>query len=422
MACEAPYKITDGVKGMCRKCDACRAEFKRMWIGRLMAEHASAVEMWFTTFTYAGGYENAEAYVLQRKHLNILFQKLRNHGYKFKPLSVGEYGGEGERAHWHILFYWYTEPPKVNMGEFMWWNYETATTSGSYWPHGKVQLEYPRSASAASAYCLKYLDKPLEKRGKFSFGKRPAIGERYLLEFAERKARAGVMLFPRKQPIYQIPGNIKDKGPTAGQHYDYWLDTKSVVFARMIERYAKTWRETRPGKLIPACRYLMQWAEGLTYDEREELELCPIRQAVSLAEKAVRGADIGPGRIMVVGPGQEAHHTDDVRVALVHCLLTGAMEWHYYEDDFRGEGHLIWRKSLKVGPPGEQSLDWYAQNLPSVAPDLPLGIGLINPAPWGSWSPTAISRRQSRPSQRLGTSPRREMVGKEQPPQWDKSG
>lgn len=245
--------------GVCRKCDDCRKAWRRKWIGRLMAEHHDSLATWFVTLTYGGGYENAAAYRTNRKDTERFFARVRKR-HRFKPVTVSEFGGQRGRAHFHLIMFWKSPPPVVPMDRRFNWE---------MWPHGWSQCEYPRSVNAAMGYCLGYLEKNPDQHGEFSFGKRPAVGEGYLLRYAEERAERGAALFPRNKPIYQIPGNVKDKGPTAGQLYDYWLDRSSVLFERMVHAWLMRRAVVAPDRVPVMDRVVREWIEEQRLSSRE---------------------------------------------------------------------------------------------------------------------------------------------------------
>lgn len=307
-----------------------------------MAEHASSETTWFVTLTYGGGYDNPQAYVLDRSHIREFMQSLRRRGHIIKPVAVGEFGTERNRAHWHLLIFWKNEPPDVPMGRRFTWTYARADGSeGEHWPYGWVQCEIPRSNQACMGYVLSYLDKKPGSRGEFSFGKRPAVGEAYMVEFAREKARQGLALFPRG-PVYQVEGNLKDRGPTAGRPYDYWVDTQSAIFERMIAAYLETWAEVRPGQIPPPDKFVTQYCEGASALERVE-KPDVVRQRISILEHAIANRLDRGGRL-------EIYSTDEENVYVYRDPETGLTEVRQYNEvdgsDPIAERHILWRKSV----------------------------------------------------------------------------
>lgn len=337
MACLNPYSPEPEKKLMCRKCVECRKTWRRQWIGRLMAQHYQSSATWFVTLTYGGGYSNGDAYQLDHEHLKKFYSSLRRRGLKFKPVAVGEYGSERGRAHWHVIIFWEVPAPNnVQMDKRIDWTFKDKRgKTRSHWGHGYVQCELPRSIQGTMSYVLQYLDKAEGQRGEFSFGKRPAVGENYLIEFARDRAKAGTALFPRGMPIYQVPGNVKDKGKTAGQLYDYWLDTQSVVLQRMLVAYVTEWFAIRPGEKMPWDKWVTGWAENLNHAEREDLKPDGVRQRLSVEALVIR-------KKLAKNAGVEFYSTNAPDVVCAESVTTGESELRHYDE----EGILRWRESV----------------------------------------------------------------------------
>lgn len=333
MDCRKPYKPEEDFCFKCRKCDACRKMWKRQWLGRLMAEHASSRSAWFVTLTYGGGYENESAYQLDSQHLDSFYRSLRNLGYRFKPVAVGEYGGQFGRAHWHVILFWITHPPIVEMDKRIHWTHPGKRSVRTIWPHGYAKCEYPRSKQACVSYVLDYLEKPAEKRGKFSFGKNPAVGQRYLLEFAQRKADMGMSLFPTGKPIYQVDGNYKNRGDTAGQLYDYWLDTQSSIYRKMIDVYVERWLDKRPEQKIPYCKHIDAIVSDKNGMERQELKIDRDKVQLQVVWNKLRLKRYKGGVHKVA-----FYDTDDSTVSVVRHLNSGAAALV----EFTHEGSIVW--------------------------------------------------------------------------------
>lgn len=386
----------EGKRFMCRKCEACRARWRSMWTGRLMAEHASASATWFVTLTYGGGYENPEAYSLDKAHLDEFYHRLRRRGFRFRPVGTGEFGGQLGRAHWHLILFFYGRVPEVPMDQRFMWNWtDKRGIERQIWQYGWAQCEYPKSPQATVAYVLKYLDKPPEDRGEFSFGKRPAVGETYLREFARKRGEAGLMLFPKRMPVYQVEGNVKDKGDTAGQLYDYWLDSQSVLLPSMISEYVRAFRHRWTTRLIPPCQFVTQWAEGLNGEERQELgPVDRVRQHFSVLDR-LHGLGLPSGKLVQVHTGL------DKDCAVLECKRTGAMEARWYSE----EGEVEWRDVVASGRKDHAGVLRLlrAGELGPSARALAVNSGLPGKRPRsGFWRPRDISTRQNAPQHELG--------------------
>lgn len=390
MACTNAYVPEAGKRYMCRKCEHCRKVWKQRWTGRLMCEHASSRSTWFVTLTIGGGYDNPEAYALDSSWLHKWNQAMKRQGHQFRYVAVAEYGGDRGRGHWHLILFWKSEPPVVPMGKrFRWTFTDKRGIERDLWPHGLVQCEYPRSNQAAMSYVLGYLDKGKGHKGEFTFSKRPAVGESYLLERARKAARVGLALFPKGTPTYQVEGNVKDRGPTAGQLYDYWLDTDSAVFDRMISAYLVEWFQVRPGSVLPWCRWVEAYVRALDADDRDQLVAEPIRLHHAAMDKMLRLR-------VTSGARMEFQPLDEPGFYALRAVDTGTVEVRYYDDQ---EGEWTWRDARGRGEAAWQSLlgERFDPPPPSV-----LFKGYRGRS-GSSWSPPDIGRGQIKTSRRPET-------------------
>lgn len=236
----------------CRKCVSCIKARKRSWIGRLNAEQETSKATWFTTFTYAGGYDNDEAYWLDYSHLQRMFKRMRRAGLRFRYVAVGEYGGERSRAHWHVMFFWQSDPPEVSaMNE--------RVEDFEFWDKGYVQFELPRSGQACASYIMDYLDKDNLLNCELKFSKNPCLGHSYLMQYAREHARNGLSLFVNGDR-FTIPNNLNSKG----ELFYYAVGRQTKVFEDMLRAYFNEWALLRPDERVP-----------LTEDSEEFLiEIC----------------------------------------------------------------------------------------------------------------------------------------------------
>lgn len=234
----------------CRKCDECIAARKRSWVGRLLAEQQTSRETWFTTFTYAGGEDNAHADVLRYSDLQKTFKRLRKAGHKFKYVAVGEYGGKYGRAHFHVIFYWQTPPPHLTMDERI---------NHPMWPHGFMQAEFPRSQQGAAAYIMDYLNKSTKGDAILKFSKNPALGEEYLLQYATDHADEGLALFVDGGATFTIPNNLNQ----AGDLFFYPVGKTSTLYQKMIEVYLYRWAQLRGNQPLPKSKDVWDYLDVL---------------------------------------------------------------------------------------------------------------------------------------------------------------
>lgn len=202
MQCLSPISIPYVVNGQktrsyhlvpCGKCYACREAVQNDWIFRLKQELKNAKQAHFVTFTYDPEhvplkdvqelrYDNisGEPYTVsvgscltvKKKDVQNYLKRLRK---RLEPESlryyaVSEYGSEGLRPHYHILFFYSG-------------NQDIRNIYGKDWPYGFI---YVGSVTDAS---ISYVTKYVFKDGKQPPGsdptfalssRRPAIGLSYL--------------------------------------------------------------------------------------------------------------------------------------------------------------------------------------------------------------------------------------------------
>ena len=114
----------------CGHCIPCLARSRRDWANRLEVEWHSSDNAYFITMTYDE--QNAVRTdtgftTLHKPHIQQFLKDVRNACRKkvdgkwvnFSPrfFLVGEYGGQTERAHYHIIFFNLPEPVKNRIGE-----------------------------------------------------------------------------------------------------------------------------------------------------------------------------------------------------------------------------------------------------------------------------------------------------------------
>lgn len=254
---EIPVDAFTTVPAECRKCDECRQKWRMRWIGRLLAEEQTADSVWFLTLTFAGGYENEEAYVLQYEVVQKLWKRLRKAGHRFRYVCVGEYGGERGRAHWHALIYWEGPEPEVeSFDQRIHW---------PFWEEGFSQIERPRSKQGSAVYLLDYLNKDNVTKETLKYSKVPQIGEAYCLEYARRHARQGLALFagkPKHAGWFTIPGNVNRNG----ELFFYPLNYGEALHLKMMRGYVMEWALHRPDQKLALSPSLTEYLSDLCQD------------------------------------------------------------------------------------------------------------------------------------------------------------
>ncbi|AXL15492.1 replication initiator protein [Microviridae sp.] len=291
--CNSPIKIPrrndEDMLAACRKCTECINDRKRRWVGRALAAQQTAKDTWFVTYTYGGGYENKEAYALRYSDLQKTFKKMRKAGHRFQYIAVGEYGDK-ERAHFHAMIFWLTEPPKKMMGVQM--NRPKEKRKEylcPFWSHGIVQYEYPRSQKAAAVYVMDYFGKNDDAYDtRLRYSKAPALGHQYLVDYAARRAKQGVSLFP-DGPSFTVPGSTA----RSGKPFWYRLDRDSATYRDMLIGWLSEWVKCRPETPLALSKETRAWL----WDAVQDVSFLPSEVREYLQRKYdIEGVHVPPNQ------------------------------------------------------------------------------------------------------------------------------
>lgn len=206
MRCINPVKIyknlnpliyPDGMTVPCGKCIHCKIQKRKEWALRLVHESPYHEHTMFLTLTYSdkqyAKYFNEPVYSLRKKHLQDFYKRLRKRlskeNRKLKQFSVGEYGGEKMRPHYHAILFGvgFDDIDKIcESWDFCDWNNSTILSES----FGEVVPE-------TIEYVAKYVDKiqseekSIELYDQFNL-ERPfrfisqGIGEQYLYDNADQ--------------------------------------------------------------------------------------------------------------------------------------------------------------------------------------------------------------------------------------------
>jgi hypothetical protein len=104
MICKNPY-MKDGMAYGCGQCLPCRVNKRRLWTNRIVLESMCHEHNAFVTLTYDNEHlpENGS---LVPQHLKDWQKRLRYHtGLPLRFFSVGEYGDETKRPHYHAAVF-----------------------------------------------------------------------------------------------------------------------------------------------------------------------------------------------------------------------------------------------------------------------------------------------------------------------------
>lgn len=161
MLCRHPLNTPVGLVS-CGRCINCRVTAQKVWAGRILLESYWYPRSAFITLTYrdedipvADGVQ-----ILHKPDLEEFRQKLRYRTRNLRPLryaSVGEYGSESWRPHYHLVVFGHGVEIEPHVLEA--------------WPHGYVQvseLTYDRAM-----YIAQYTMKKLTREGDENLKGRP---------------------------------------------------------------------------------------------------------------------------------------------------------------------------------------------------------------------------------------------------------
>lgn len=203
------------------------------WIGKVQAEGNTCDNMWMLTLTYRDS-DSPDSIVLRYPPIQRMFKRMRESGLKFRYFICGEYGGQKARAHWHAIIFWQGDPPdaEFSVNQYEW----------PYWPEGYTYIEQVRDVTHAGTYVAKYMLK--DDQAIVRASTRPALGEIYLLEYAQKRAIDGKPLFG-EYVTYTTGAYAK-----TGGLFQYHMDKASRLPAKMAEIYLKTWAQHRPNQTL----------------------------------------------------------------------------------------------------------------------------------------------------------------------------
>lgn len=132
MKCPVMYR--NKLSFPCGQCTNCRINHKRVWIGRLMLEHASSMRSFFVTLTYNDDNlpwtnDDDSKQTLDPEHSRKWIKHLKNTQHGFNWFLVGEYGDESERPHYHACLF--TDSSFDLQKALAWWEEKYGFTSAS---------------------------------------------------------------------------------------------------------------------------------------------------------------------------------------------------------------------------------------------------------------------------------------------------
>lgn len=142
----------------CGRCIGCRLSRSRDWATRITHEAQQHEESSFLTLTFAPEHLPSDGSVRTRD-VQLFMKRLRKDvGIKVRFFACGEYGGKGDRPHYHILIFGYGFPDKTlwrrsPTGHLL---YRSALLE-KLWPfgHSEIGTVTTQTAAYVSRYILK---------------------------------------------------------------------------------------------------------------------------------------------------------------------------------------------------------------------------------------------------------------------------
>ena len=154
----------------CGKCIACLKRKRDEWVFRLQKEIGLSKYAYFVTLTYDDVHLSLTPSLnptLKKEDLQNFFKRLRKKGYLCRYYAVGEYGGQTQRPHYHLILFTNSEKDDVTRA----WNFGLTH-------FGSVN---PKSISYLVGYILKKQDlEDPDQLAEFSLmSKKPYLGYEY---------------------------------------------------------------------------------------------------------------------------------------------------------------------------------------------------------------------------------------------------
>lgn len=242
----------------CGQCEACQANRKNDWTGRLIAEAKTAASMYFVTLTYKKAPEDFRYLDIQNMLKHFRQDLERNHGgTKVRFFCVGEKGNKTGRVHWHMLLF-FDRPHKLErMKPGKLWQ---------FWQHGWTNIEAVPSHDTVARvrYTAKYAVKTVgdEKSCRPRFSLKPGIGSGFLTKWVDDLVEAGLPI----RGYYHLPGQIWERGHRKGEHVRYRL--RGSVARKMADYYVERWIDARPNKPWPLTPWLQRYGQAAFMERR----------------------------------------------------------------------------------------------------------------------------------------------------------
>lgn len=237
----------------CRKCWQCQAKRADDWTGRLIAESKAARACNVVTLTYGkdatyGSVDHERATVLTYSDIQKWVKRLRRAGHAMRYFAAGEYGSAKARAHWHVIVYWLSEPPQLELRK---------RVVDPFWDHGFAFWDSVDPATIK--YTAKYIrkDQGAEHQGHFAMSKKPPLGAEYF----RRRAVQFVEQYLAPQDLFYSFPEVIGKG---GRPKRFLMGGKSADL--FLSAYVREWRERHGDVHAPWSELVADWDDKQVAD------------------------------------------------------------------------------------------------------------------------------------------------------------
>lgn len=183
--------VTRPISLPCGQCIGCRLDRARAWSLRIGHECKLASPNWFATLTYDENSLPANG-SLNYSHMQAFYKRLRKKLGKFRHFTVGEYGEQTNRPHYHAIWFGMGLLDLQRFGGSPELPTFVSPLVSQTWGKGHVLLGFvtPQSADYVARYSLKKVNGDLAEahyQGRTPefcrMSSRPGIGHDWFMQF-----------------------------------------------------------------------------------------------------------------------------------------------------------------------------------------------------------------------------------------------
>lgn len=250
----------------CKDCWRCKKNRINDYVGRALAEAATAKTVCTLTLTYAPRDDLADK-LLYPRHFQLFMKLLRRAGHKVRYLVAGEYGDLRGRAHFHCILFFEELAQPDYQGPLGFYNPEHIADPFASrpfsaeiphqrmahireWPHGHILCDW-NADERSIRYVCKYIMSDDKNRAWFSLSKKPALGAAWFAQKAEQARILGVL--PSSFTYIPPGGDPNRPVPITGASRRDYLNAITQDAAdkpRMSEYTLKTFEKHERARLL----------------------------------------------------------------------------------------------------------------------------------------------------------------------------